>query len=120
MARTKATTVRTSKRGGLTINFSETDGKALAKQINEGKDPFGPSGSRKERLEVVSARIDRAWGEGDSGGIAIAWQTKAGFGELVLTKDGAGQTRGFTEYMSREFCKEVLAKLVDSMTLEGG
>jgi hypothetical protein len=47
MARTKITTVRTTKRGGLTINFSEADGKALAKQINEGKDPFTASAKRE-------------------------------------------------------------------------
>lgn len=66
---------------------------------------------------VVSAEVDSFWGpyESNNGGMDIAWATKsAGFGRLVMTISKDGRFVAETEGMSKEFCKEVLAKLVDS------
>jgi peroxiredoxin len=50
--------------------------------------------------------------------VVIHWSKEGGgFGELVLITDWQGDTRIKTEYMSREFVREVFNELVNSATL---
>jgi hypothetical protein len=50
--------------------------------------------------------------------VVIRWSKEGfGFGELVLITDWQGDTRIKTEYMSREFVREVFNELVNSATL---
>ena len=74
-----------------------------------------------ERFTVTRATLDSAWSmyQGTPKalfGFVVAWETKsAGFGELTICME-KGKMRYDSEAMGRKFCKEVLAKLLDSAT----
>ncbi len=76
--------------------------------------------SNNPDFTVVDAIITGFWGpwEKNQGGMEISWGTvSAGFGTLVLyIKDG--KLHADTERMGKDFCKEVLAKLVDDMEVD--
>lgn len=53
------------------------------------------------------------------GGLTVAWSTvSAGFGELNIYTDKDGQLCAATEGMDKDFCKAVLAKLIDSLKVD--
>ena len=53
---------------------------------------------------------------GNQGGVEISWSTvSAGFGSLTLFVDRDGKLKADTEGMSKEFCKQVLLKLIEHM-----
>ncbi len=55
------------------------------------------------------------FGGGHHGGMEISWATKsAGFGTLTFWTNKDGKITADTEGMSKEFCKEVFNKLVES------
>jgi|HubBroStandDraft_2_1064218.scaffolds.fasta_scaffold00002_61 hypothetical protein len=47
------------------------------------------------------------------GGMKILWQGKVGFGELCLMAQPGGRVYIDHEFMGEEFCKAVLAKVID-------
>ena len=50
--------------------------------------------------------------------VVIHWSKEGfGFGEIVVITDWQGDTRIKTEYMSREFVREVFNELLNSATL---
>lgn len=55
------------------------------------------------------------WSEHDNnkGGMVISWATGMGFGEITIIKAKDDSIRIDSEYMSKEFVKAVLGKLVD-------
>ena len=77
-------------------------------------------------FSIVDAEITSIWGpwekteedgtvRGNKGGFEVSWSTvSAGFGSLTVFIDRDGKLRADTETMGKEFCKSVLAKLVDS------
>ncbi len=55
-------------------------------------------------------------GRGNQGGVEIAWATaSAGFGSLTLYLGDDGNLKVDSERMGKDFCKAVLAKLIDSI-----
>jgi hypothetical protein len=53
---------------------------------------------------------------GNQGGVEISWSTvSAGFGSLTLFVDKNGKLKADTEGMGKEFCKQVLLKLIEQM-----
>ncbi len=74
---------------------------------------------------LTEVELESAWGEwhrigkdgtefGNKGGFSINWMTKsAGCGTLIVFIDNDGKLRIDTQCMSREFCKEVICKLID-------
>lgn len=75
----------------------------------------------KSDFTVTRATLSEAWSmyKGTPKacfGFVVAWETKsAGFGELTICVD-KGRLRFDSEAMTRRFCKEVLAALIDSGT----
>ena len=72
-------------------------------------------------LTIVKVEIEALWGknEDNGGGIRIGWISEsAGFGHLTIWKDLEGNVIADTETMSKEFCKKVLNKLVDTYKVE--
>lgn len=76
---------------------------------------------------VVDATVTSFWGpwektdedgtvRGNKGGMEISWSTvSAGFGTLTICLRNDGKLWADTEGMGKKFCKEVLAKLIDSL-----
>lgn len=110
------------------INSEEAREKIL-KALEEGRVEFAgtppiPSGSPD--FTVTHAEAREFWGPalkeepggtviGNRGGLEIDWQTAgAGFGTLMLSLNREGRLRIDSEYMGREFCLEVLKKLLES------
>lgn len=67
---------------------------------------------------VTHVELTECWFREYSSGFLIKWGTKsAGFGEMTVTvKDGIFRIQN--EAMSKEFLKQVFAKLVDDAILE--
>lgn len=107
---------------------SEADRQKIIELLKAGKvkwsdqaqryfDRGGVIGGNNADFTIVEAEVDSFWGpyESNNGGMDIHWSTvSAGFGRLTIhiTKDG--KLKAETEGMSKEFCKAVFAKLVDS------
>jgi hypothetical protein len=74
----------------------------------------------KPDFTVTRATLDSAWSSKKHGhfGFVVTWETKsAGFGELTICVDKkTGKLQYDSEAMTTRFCKEVLAKLLDSGT----
>lgn len=108
---------------------SQEDRDKIVDLIKKGKIKLSASAQRyfdraggiradgKADFTIVEAEVDSFWGpyESNNGGLDIHWSTvSAGFGRLTvhITKDG--KLKAETEGMGKEFCKAVLAKLVDN------
>lgn len=56
---------------------------------------------------------------GNNGGMSISWSTvSAGFGELIIYLTKENELRIESEGMSKDFCKQVLTKLIDNAEVD--
>jgi hypothetical protein len=109
----------------------------IIKALEAGNVKWSPAGERywqragvisnKPDFTVVDAQVTAFWGpwektdeegnvRGNNGGMEISCGTvSAGFGTLTITLTKDGKLKADTEGMGKKFCKEVLAKLIDSL-----
>ncbi len=85
------------------------------------EEALGRINHAKPDFTVTDAKITTFWGpwERNEGGMEISWATEsAGFGQLVLSLTKDGKLKAYTENMGKEFCKQVLAKLMDGCEID--
>ncbi len=104
----------------------------IIKAIEAGRVGFSEAGQRyfdragviahNPDFTIVEATVNSFWGpweeggRGNKGGMEISWSTvSAGFGSLTLHFSKEGELKVDSEGMGKDFCKSVLAKLIDSM-----
>ena len=109
------------------MEASEEDRQKITELIKAGRIEWSDQGKKYfERAGVIKTVnpdwgiVDVSvsfWGKSDrnQGGMEISWSTvSAGFGGLTVFVDKDGKLKADTECMSKDFCKSVLIKLIDS------
>ncbi len=99
----------------------------MIKAVKAGNVDFAPGGKKffedggtfpfpdKPDFTVTSATVTRTFKQG----FEVSWSTvSAGFGMLTIWTDDDGNIKADMEGMSKNFCKEVLAKLIDQIPSE--
>ena len=94
---------------------------------DEGKEYFARAGvinGKNPDFTIVSVK-PQFWGQyrngdfGNQGGVELRWQSvSAGWGSLTIYVGDDGKLHADTEAMGPNFCKSVLAKLVDDMIVD--
>ena len=80
--------------------------RALAARAEGRKPDFTVTGACLERVQQGSSELPTV--------VTVAWETaSAGFGELSIVQHTDGRIALDTEGMSADFCKRVLARLID-------